>query len=543
MAQISGVLRVGVGPCFLWASAMLAAALLLFVNPASAGHPFRGSAHWTVLLCQYSDSVQPPPRTVAQVQDMLIRTGTGGLADYYAAVTRGAVSMAGSSVRGWFTIPQTIASVTAFSHGGPGGDRNRSFQLCVDAARNAGVIPPAGDGVAVVTSPGIDLWGGGGSRAFLSVDHELAAYGHEISHGFGLNHSHSEKVSAPCGGGLSEYHDAYDVMSWACETLVTATANFGFGGPGFNAFHMDRMGWLGRSEILTFGADGKTSDTVTLTALYRSGFGGTRIVRVPYDPGDLNRYYTVELRMPTGWDAGFVTPVALIHDSRIEQGEHRSFLLRASLDGPPEQRLIRDGVIIMVQSIDAANGTARVQISSPMAERCLSGYVWREAGPNDIVCVPGASRDAVRQENAQAAARRRPDGFCLQGFVWREAFPADRVCVPGSARTRVRQENAVAKARANPARFAYGPNTCRQGYVWREADDRDWVCVSAATRAETRQENALAASRRVGSTNTCKSGYVWREAYPVDDKTCVLGSSRTRARQDNDVADSRRAPF
>ena len=526
-----------------WITAMLAALLLLSANTTLAGHPFRGAARLTVLLCQYSDSAQPPPKTVAQVEDMLIRPGTGGLADYYAAVTRGAVSMAGSSVRGWFTIPQTIAAVRAFSHGGPGGDRNRSFQLCVDAARGAGVTPPAGDFVAVVTSPEVDLWGGGGSRAFLGVNHELAAFGHEISHGFGLNHSHSENVSAPCGGVLSEYHDAYDVMSWACETMLTPTANFGFGGPGFNAFHMDRMGWLGRSEILTFGANGTRSATTTLTALYRVGFGGTRMIRVPYDPADLNRYYTLELRMPTGWDAGFGTPVVLIHDSRMEQGEHRSFLLRASLDGPPEQRLIRDGVIIMVQSIDAANGTARVQISSPMAERCLLGYVWREAGPDDLVCVPGASRDAVRQENVQGPARRQPNGLCLQGFVWREAFPAVHVCVPGTARTRVRQENGVAVTRANPARLAHGPNACLAGYVWREADDRDWVCVSGATRAETLQENALAASRRVGATNTCKPGYVWREAYPVDDKTCVPGSSRTRARQDNQTVDSRRAPF
>jgi hypothetical protein len=527
----------------LWFTWTGVACLLAHADIASAGHPFRGAAHWTVLLCQYSDSATPPPKSVNDMEDMLVRTGTGGLADYYTAVTRGSVSMSGSSVRGWFTIPMTIDSVRAFSHGGAGGDRNRSFQLCVDAAHAAGFTPPQGDFVAVVTNPEVDLWGGGGGRAFLGANHELAAYGHEISHGLGLNHSHSESVSAPCGGALSEYHDAFDMMSWACETQSTPTAHFGFGGPAFNAFHLDRMGWLGRSEILTFGADGATSATVTLTALYRFGFGGTRLVRVPYDPADPNRYFTVELRMPTGWDAGFGSPVVLIHDSKIEQGEHRSFLLRASVDGPPEQRLIRNQVIIMVQSIDAAAGTARVQISSPMAERCLPGFVWREAGVDDIVCVTGQSRSTVRSENTLGASRRRPDGSCVQGFVWREAFSSDHVCVPGTARTRVRDENSLAASRANPARFAFGPNACKPGYVWREADDRDWVCVPPSTRAETRQENALAASRRVGSTNTCAQGFVWREAYPVDDKTCVLGSSRARARLDNEAADSRRAAF
>lgn len=533
--------------CLSW---MLMAWLALHATLAQAAHPFRGSAKWSVLLCQYSDSPATPVRSAADVQDMLLRTGTGGLADYYNAVSRGSVSMAQSTVQGWFTIPMTVADVRAFSHGGAGGDRNRSFQLCVDAAKAGGYTPPPDHFVAVVTSPEVDLWGGGGGRAFLGVNHELSAFGHEISHGLGMEHSHSDNVSAACGGALTEYHDAFDVMSWACETQVTLTPRFGGAGPGFNAFHLDRMGWLGRGEILVFGADGRTSATVTLTSLYRFGFGGTRLVRIPYDPGDLNRYFTVELRMPTGWDAGFGSPQVLIHDSRpFTPDQHRSFLQRNPMDGPPSQTLSRDGVTIQVLGIDAAAGTAQVQITSAMPERCLMGFVWREASAADHTCVPGAARDAARTENTQANARRSPTGgpfgpdTCLPGFVWREAFAGDHVCVPGASRDRVRQENAVAAQRVNPARMAFGPNACQPGFVWREADDRDWVCVPPATRADTRQENALAASRRVGATNTCKPGFVWREAYPVDDKTCVPGTSRTRARADNAAADSRRMPF
>ena len=310
------------------------------------------------------------------------------------------------------------------------------------------------------------------------------------------------------------------------------------------------MGWLGRSEVLVFGADGAMSATVTLTALYRSGFGGTRLVRVPYDPSDVNKYFTVELRMPLAWDAGFGTAVVLIHDSRpVAAGQYRSFLQRNPVDGPPMQSLVRDGVNIQIMSIDAVAGTAQVRITSEMAGRCLMGFVWREAGPNDRVCVTGTTRDAARNENAQANARRSPNGgpfgpnTCLPGFVWREAFPGDQVCVPGSARSRVQQENQLGLQRINPARISFGPNTCQAGFVWREADDRDWVCVPPATRDETRQENLLAASRRVGSTNTCKQGFVWREAYPVDDRTCVPGSSRSRAKADNAQADSRRVQF
>jgi hypothetical protein len=480
---------------------------------------------------------------------MLFQLGAGGLVDYYSQISRGAAQLQGSA-HGWFAINMTKDAVAAFSHGGAGGDRNRSFQLCVDAAQAGGFMPPAGDFVAVVTSPGIDSWGGGG-RAYLGVEQEIAAYMHEMSHGLGLQHSHSDQVSTPCGGALTEYHDGFDVMSWACGTISKWTP-FGFGGPGLNAFHLDRMGWLSRGEIMTFGTDGQTSRTVTLTALYRSGFGGTRIVRIPYDPNDLNAYFTVELRMPIGWDSGFQNPVVLIHDSRVFANEHRSFLQRASTDGPLAQSFSRDGVTINVVSVDAANGLAQVSITSNFSMRCLPGYVWREAGPNDLVCVTGQSRSTVRSENQLGPSRRSPTGgafgpdTCVSGFVWREAFSGDHVCVTRDARGRVRQENTDGPSHTNPTRLVYGPNTCLPSYVWREADGpggRDYVCVAGSTRDDTREENDLASLRRIGATNSCKQGFVWREAYGPDDRTCVLPSSRARAAADNAAAESHRAPF
>jgi hypothetical protein len=88
------------------------------------------------------------------------------------------------------------------------------------------------------------------------------------------------------------------------------------------------------------------------------------------------------------------------------------------------------------------------------ANDCIAGYVWREAVPNDHVCVTQATHDQAQLDNAQATARREPNGG------------------------------------------PYGPDTCKQGFVWRGATDTDHVCVTGDVRTQTAQDNQLAATRR-----------------------------------------------
>lgn len=85
-------------------------------------------------------------------------------------------------------------------------------------------------------------------------------------------------------------------------------------------------------------------------------------------------------------------------------------------------------------------------------DTCLQGYVWREAGPPDHVCV----RPYVRQQRVTTTPKRGhaeiptdpygPD-TCVQGYVWREAFPGDHVCVPRQTRSAAARENSQADAR------------------------------------------------------------------------------------------------
>jgi hypothetical protein len=88
-------------------------------------------------------------------------------------------------------------------------------------------------------------------------------------------------------------------------------------------------------------------------------------------------------------------------------------------------------------------------------DTCLVGFVWREAVPNDHVCVKPAVRDQAAADNARAGARVDPNAApsCVNGYVWREAVRGDRVCVTPATRTGTRQDNALASKTRNSVRL------------------------------------------------------------------------------------------
>lgn len=85
---------------------------------------------------------------------------------------------------------------------------------------------------------------------------------------------------------------------------------------------------------------------------------------------------------------------------------------------------------------------------------------------------------------------------CLDGFVWREAREDDHVCVTPHSRRRAARDNRLAAARREPHGGAYGPDTCISGFVWREAYTGDTVCVTPSVRELVREENLHAEDRR-----------------------------------------------
>src|SRR5262245_39157638 len=87
---------------------------------------------------------------------------------------------------------------------------------------------------------------------------------------------------------------------------------------------------------------------------------------------------------------------------------------------------------------------------------------------------------------------------CIQGYVWREAVPDDHVCVTPETRDQTTEDNRLATSRLSPTGGDFGPETCIEGYVWREAAPDDHVCVTPETRDQTAEDNRLANSRTGG---------------------------------------------
>lgn len=422
--------------------ALLAASL---GTGSASATPVRGQTGWSVLLCKYSD-VTAEPQNQQFFRDLLTTAGNGrgGLADWFAGQSSGRVTLDGSIVRGWFTMSTTKAQAAETTRG-----RDRRIQDCVDAAARGGYTVPAGHRTIAITNDRVDS-GSAGHRVLLDPGAwNIAFAGHEMLHGYGLGHSFSNDPNYRnvSWAQIGEYDDPWDQMS-AMNVFGVSTTRFGTTGVGLGAYHRDEMGWIGRDRILTLGADGVGSRTLTLTPLETPTIRSTPLlVRVPFDVADPYHYYTVEYRRRTGASAGIPNDTVLVHEVRDGTPVLQRQLQVAGR--PPATTVLANGVSIRTNWSNTTG--AGITVSTDLVQRCLPGFVWREARTSDLTCVSPATRTQVRADNAAAASRWVNGAYgahtCVNGFVWREAFAGDDVCVTGAQRDQARTDNTQAAGR------------------------------------------------------------------------------------------------
>ena len=87
-----------------------------------------GSTKWAVILCKTSDHPEQP-QDIPFFRNLFTEDGNGlgGMYDYWRDMSYGTISLQGSQVKGWFSIPQTLDQLNALS-------RMDKIRACVSTA-------------------------------------------------------------------------------------------------------------------------------------------------------------------------------------------------------------------------------------------------------------------------------------------------------------------------------------------------------------------------------------------------------------------------
>ena len=254
--------------------------------------------------------------------------GQGGMFDYWRDVSYGQLSVSGTVVKGWYTVPDTtVAEWNALARGADIDACASMAKDDVDFSKFAGVVV-----LTNATGFNEDLYGtpgpltiAGKSYAIGGMvaeeDQPMRIIFHEAGHSLGLKHSrvHSRMTATST---QSDYGDPWDVMSCDDPCLHGAVSYQGTGGPGLNVVQLTTAGWLPADRgFRSFDNSACRQSTVAMAALNHPEVPGFLEVRVPaaipisFGAMQLTTtdYYAVELRSKDGWDAGIPADTTVIH--------------------------------------------------------------------------------------------------------------------------------------------------------------------------------------------------------------------------------------
>jgi len=283
---------------------------------------------WSILLCKFTDHPEEP-RSPQFFQDFIAGHSQGSIADYWSAMSYGALDMSGANLFGWLDLGRPAdADFMKMS-------RWDKTQACVNAASKA----LAGDSAAslrlfecsgfiCITNAGAGDSGRTGNRVLLDANawrHVYAA--HETGHVLGFDHSFDNRESPwdPYDDGRNgAYGNSRDIMSAEAFGGLPATfdSHFGPAGPGMNAINRAAVGWLAADRItdLSFVPGVPWNSQFYVSSLDNVAARGNPLFRITgngrYRDATLPTVvYTVEFRPRSGWDAGLPEDAVVIHST------------------------------------------------------------------------------------------------------------------------------------------------------------------------------------------------------------------------------------
>ncbi|SIS69822.1 zinc metalloprotease [Phaeovulum vinaykumarii] len=266
----------------------------------------------------------------------------------------------------------------------------------------------AGNGIAVfgTTNNGAETLGPGAA----GINLQTGTVAHEIGHTLLLGHSSAFMANPPANTYPYEYGDAYDVMGRNRVDL--------------SAYHKDRLGLMPYQRVRTlYGSE----NMVYRLADPTTAANGLHALRIPIDPHDTSRYLLVEyaskyrnvartdIEAPRLYIYEIGHPDQVISDwsnDPVPRSNMRSMLLFQTRTGlrsfvTPIQSYNHDGVRIDLVMIDGDQAVIRVR--SSYAQRCVAGYVWRDARARHRPDLrhPGPARRSGRGRRPGRGAHQR----------------------------------------------------------------------------------------------------------------------------------------
>jgi M6 family metalloprotease-like protein len=406
---VSGPVRMnaaGAGPTTLQVESLTLLETDMSAAGVSAGQGIAttGNQRWISILCKFSD-VPAEPKPLSYFQDMY-RSTRPGLDHYWRELSYNKVNLLGSTVAGWFTLPQPRSYYVV-------GSTTNLVQLANDctAVADPVVFFPNYQGINLMFNdePGCCAWGG---QIYLNLDGQNRRYGitwmppwgyrsisviaHEMGHAFGLLHS-----SGPYNETYDSQWDVMSAPSGNCNRPGGRDNTFGCLGQHTIAFHKNMLGWI--TPTLIYTVTPFSQAVITLTNIAAPVPGRYLMVRLPQ--GSPNRFKTIEARRRIGYDTPLPGDAVIIHDVDTTRWDRLAQVVDIDNNGNPNDA---GAMWTLGESfMDVANG-----VVIRVAAQTTDGFVLNIAPMTNLrrVFLPVArlappQADAYEPDNDHSQAR------------------------------------------------------------------------------------------------------------------------------------------
>ena len=307
------------------------------LNALQAPAAVTGPQPWVTILCRFADEAGITPEPKSWFETLLLGSASApSLGHYWHEVSYGNVTLTGSMVVGWYTLPQPRSY---YVYGNPAQlDPQRAATDCTGVAA-ADVYFPSFVGVNLAFNDDLGCCAYGGSWT-LSLDGQVRTYritwlppwgyqnqgpiAHEMGHGFGLPHS-----SGPYN---QTYDSAWDVMSGLWLDCPPYDPNYGCVGTHTISYHKDILGWIPAAQ--KYIAAPGTSQTITLERLGQPTTGNYLMAQIPIG-GSTTNFYTVEVRRFVGYDATLPGEAVVMHNVDTTRSDRDAQVVDPDGNGDP----------------------------------------------------------------------------------------------------------------------------------------------------------------------------------------------------------------